>query len=115
MLIDGYLYGANNGALLCVDFAKGKVKWSESSVGAASVCAADGRLYARAHKDGTTVLVEPSPDGYREKGKFKPRDEDRPKREERGSSLVWPHPVVANGGLFLRDQGILLCYDVRAK
>lgn len=22
------------------------------------------------------------------------------------------HPVVANGGLYLRDQGVLFCYDI---
>lgn len=26
-----------------------------------------------------------------------------------------PYPVVANGGLYLRDQGVLFCYDVAAK
>ena len=24
---------------------------------------------------------------------------------------AWPHPVVANGKLYIRDQDVLLCYD----
>jgi alcohol dehydrogenase (cytochrome c) len=28
---------------------------------------------------------------------------------------AWPHPVVANGKLYLRDQNLLLCYELSAK
>ena len=26
---------------------------------------------------------------------------------------VWTHPVVLNGRLYLRDQDLIFCYDVR--
>jgi hypothetical protein len=52
------------------------------------------------------ALVEASPDGYKEKGRFEPPGHaNRP---------AWPHPVVANGRLYLRDGNVLLCYDVKA-
>lgn len=112
VLLDGFLYATNSQAMFCVEFATGKVKWTERGVGAASVCYADGRLYARGHGGGkggaaTVALVVPSPDGYTEKGRFAQPD--------RSTMPAWPHPVVANGGLYLRDQGVLLCYDVKAK
>lgn len=25
--------------------------------------------------------------------------------------MAWAHPVVANGKLYIRDQGLLLCYE----
>ena len=53
------------------------------------------------------ALVEASADGYREKGRLK--------QLGRSKSPAWPHPVVANGGLYLRDQDMLLCYDVKAE
>jgi alcohol dehydrogenase (cytochrome c) len=28
---------------------------------------------------------------------------------------AWAHPVIANGKLYIRDQGVLYCYDVAAK
>ena len=28
---------------------------------------------------------------------------------------IWTHPVVANGKLYLRDQDIIYCFDVKAK
>ena len=27
---------------------------------------------------------------------------------------IWTHPVVANGKLFLRDEDLIFCYDVKA-
>ena len=30
-------------------------------------------------------------------------------------SQTYSSPVVANGKLYIRDQGVLLCYDVKAK
>jgi hypothetical protein len=27
----------------------------------------------------------------------------------------WPHPVIADGKLYLRDQQTLMCYDVKAR
>jgi outer membrane protein assembly factor BamB len=105
VLVDGHLYGTTPNELFCADFATGKVKWSAQSVRAASICYADGRLYVRGH-GGEVALVEATPEEYREKGRFQ-----QPDRSERPA---WPHPVVANGGFYLRDQGVLLCYDVAA-
>jgi outer membrane protein assembly factor BamB len=104
VLIDGHLYGTNGQAMFCAEFATGQVKWTERSVGPASVCFADGRLYARGH-GGEVALVEPSPAEYREKGRFK--------QPSRTKDPAWPHPVVANGGFYLRDGDNLWCYDVR--
>jgi hypothetical protein len=81
------------------------VKWKERSVGPASLCYADGRIYARSFET-QVALIEATPDAYREHGRFSPPDRSKVK--------AWPHPVVANGGLYLRDQGVLQCYEVSA-
>jgi len=46
----------------------------------------------------------PTVDGDR-RGRFRQPD--------RSGSPAWAHPVLANGKLYLRDQDVLLCYDVR--
>jgi hypothetical protein len=46
-------------------------------------------------------------EGYHEHGRF-----DQPDRSGKNS---WPHPVIAGGKLYLRDQDVLLCYNVKAK
>jgi outer membrane protein assembly factor BamB len=105
VLIDGHLYGASSQGLYCADLATGKQKWSEKSTGNASICFADGRLYVRSHSTGDVFLVEASATEYSEKGRLKQPD--------RSKVSAWPHPVVANGGLYLRDQDVLLCYEVK--
>jgi hypothetical protein len=63
-----------------------------------------GRLYYRTEK-GTMLLVEPNPKQYVERGRFEQPD--------RTQQPAWTHPVIANGKLYLRDQDLLLCYDVK--
>lgn len=104
VLVDGNLYGTSSQAMFCADFSTGKIKWAERALGPSSVAYADGRIYVRAHASGDVAIVEPSPEGYREKGRFKQPD--------RSEIQAWPHPVIANGGLYLRDQGTLFCYNV---
>jgi outer membrane protein assembly factor BamB len=114
VLIEGHLYGTNSQALFCVEFLTGEVKWRERGVGAASVAYADGRLYVRG-ENGQMALVEPSPEGYREKGRFTPGGAPEHGAGPGGFPSVgaWPHPVVANGRLYLRDLGTLWSYDIR--
>ena len=115
IIFDGCLYGANGGneggALVCLDFRTGNVLWDErDSAGSrapkGSVALADGRLYYRTEK-GTMLLIEPNPKQYVERGRF-----DQP---DRSQQPAWTHPVIANGKLYLRDQDVLLCYDVKAR
>ena len=105
-----FLYGTTGEALTCVVFATGDVKWQDRALGAASLCFADGRLYLHS-ENGDAALVEPSPEGYREKGRFTPPEQ--PKRIN-NMEKAWTYPVVANGRLFLRDHGLLWCYDIKA-
>ena len=75
-------------------------------MGTGAVCYADGHLYVRGEK-GAVALVEATPDGYKEKGRFTQPDH--------GRVAAWPHPVIANGCLYLRDQGFVFCYDIKDK
>jgi len=110
IVVDGCLYGANGGneggSLVCLDFKTGNVLWDGRDSGApkGSVALADGRLYYRA-ENGTMLLIEPNSKQYVERGRF-----DQP---DRSGQAAWPHPVIANGKLYLRDQDLLLCYTVK--
>ena len=65
---------------------------------------ADGMLYCRSER-GPISLVEGTPEGFKLKGRF--NQPDRSGRE------AWPHLVIANGLMFVRDQNVLLCYEVK--
>ena len=109
--VGGDLYGTMSQGLVCADFATGEVKWQDRCVGPGAVCYADGRLYVHSEKD-DVALVEATPDGYHELGKF-----TLPDQPERGrpAAQAWAYPVVANGRLYIRDLGTLWCYDVKAQ
>jgi outer membrane protein assembly factor BamB len=105
--VGDYLYGTSRG-LLCVTFTSGEVKWEDRSIGASSICFADGNLYLHG-ENGDVALVEATPEQYVEKGRFTP-----PNPPDRGNSKAWAYPVVANGRLYIRELGSLWCYDVQA-
>ena len=111
VLVGGNLYGTNSQGLICADFVTSDVKWQDRSIGASSVCYAEGRLYLHG-ENGDVALVEATPEGYREKGKFTP-----PGIQPRGrvNSKAWAYPVVSGGKLYIRDLGCVWCYDVSAK
>jgi outer membrane protein assembly factor BamB len=104
-----YLYGTAGPVLVCVEFATGTIQWEDRGIGTGSVLYADGRLYLHGETRGDVALVEATPEGYREKGRFMPPD-----APDRGPSRAWAYPVVANGRLYIRDLGSLWCYDVKA-
>jgi outer membrane protein assembly factor BamB len=107
--IGDYLYGTTAQAMLCVEFATGQVKWEDRALGAASLCYADGRFYLHG-ENGDIALVEPSPEAYREKGRFTPPGQPK---HANAMEKAWAYPVVANGRLYVRDHGSLWCYNIK--
>ena len=105
VLVDGYLYGFSNSILTCLEFATGEMMWRHRSVGKGSLSYADGHLYILSENN-VVGLVEATPAGYREKGRFTIADQ---------GWQSWAHPVVSRGRLYLRNQGILAAYDIQAQ
>jgi outer membrane protein assembly factor BamB len=108
VLVGDHLFGTTNQVLVCADFNTGKIKWTDRCIGAASVFYADGLLFLHG-ENGDVALVEASPEAYREKGRFTPPDQPK-----RGASKAWAYPVVSNGRLYIRDMGVMWCYDIKA-
>jgi outer membrane protein assembly factor BamB len=105
VLVNGHLYGYNNSILTCLEWASGKLMWRDRSVGKGAVAAADGHLYVLSENN-VVGLVEATPTAYREKGRFTIKDQGLPS---------WAHPVVAGGRLYIRNQGTLASYDIKAR
>lgn len=105
VLIGDHLYGFSGSILTAMKFDTGEIAWRDRSVGKGSLVFADGHLYLFS-ENGVVGLVEASPAGYKEKGRFRIQQESLP---------TWAHPVVAGGRLYLRDQDTIYAYDVREK
>jgi outer membrane protein assembly factor BamB len=105
VLIGDYLYGFSSSILTAMKFDTGELAWRDRSVGKGSLVYADGHLYLLS-ENGVVGLVEATPAGYKEKGRFRIQQDSLP---------TWAHPVVAGGMLYLRDQDTIYAYDVREK
>lgn len=99
-------HGHNNGLPMCIDMMTGQRLWEKergAGTGSAAVVYADGHLYFR-YEDGEMALIEANPEKYVLKSHFR-------LHSVKGKS--WPHPVIADGKLYIRDQDTLLCYNLR--
>ncbi len=105
VLIGDHLYGFSSSILTAMKFDTGELAWRDRSVGKGSLVYADGHLYLLS-ENGVVGLVEATPAGYKEKGRFRIQQDSLP---------TWAHPVVAGGTLYLRDQDTIYAYDVREK
>jgi len=113
--VGDYVYGYSDGkGWTCQKLQTGEAAWADKEkLKKGSIAFADGMLYCREEAGnsksvkGTVALLEATPQGFVEKGRFDPPD-----RSDKNS---WSHPVIAGGKLYLRDQEVLLCYDVKAK
>ncbi len=110
VLVGDYLYaghGHNKGFPICVELESGKVAWGgdirNAGTDSATVVYADGRVYFR-YQNGIILLVEASPSGYVEKGTLEIPDLTSPS---------WPHLAISDGRLYVREQDLLYCYDLR--
>ena len=112
ILHSGHLYGySDKGGWTCMNFATGEVKWQHRKHRKGAISYADGCFYCLEEGSGTIALIEASTDGWNEVGKFKlePQTELR-----KPSGKIWVHPVISNGKMYLRDQDLIFCFDVKA-
>jgi outer membrane protein assembly factor BamB len=109
VLVGNHVYlghGHNQGLPMCVELLTGKIAWGPvrgPGAESAAVLYADGHLYFR-YQNAVMALIEATPEAYRLKASFT-------LPSHLGDS--WPHPVISDGRLYLRDQDVLMCYDLR--
>jgi len=110
LLVDDHVYsgiGHNKGLPASLELATGKMAWGPvrtDGKASAAIAYADGRIYLR-YQNGLMILAEATPEEFRQKGSFMIPDVE---------AESWPHPVIADGMLYLREQDNLYCYDLRA-
>lgn len=101
VVVDGSIYGFDNGTLRCFGADDGERCWSKRGFGKGSVVAADGLLFVLSDA-GLVALVRASPAGYEELG-----------RVQAMAGRSWTAPSIANGRLYLRDFDEIVSLDIR--
>lgn len=110
ILVGDYIYGHADAGWTCQNFKTGEEVWNHRPFGKGAVAYADGMLYCQEEGSGTVALIEASPAGWKEHGRFRPEPQSKIRPSE---GRIWVHPVISNGRLFLRDQELIYCYDVK--
>ena len=101
-----YADSDDQGIPYCANLMDGEIRWKGRGSGknSAAISAADGCLYIH-FADGRMVLAKADPSAYTEVGSFEiPGSGTRPS---------WSHPVISNGKLYLRENGEILCYNIK--
>ena len=112
-MVGKHVYGFHlKRAWECINLETGAVAWTSprKAVGAGSVIAADGRLYVLAEDSGEVAMLAASPEGYKEISKFKIPELSSLKKSR---GRLWAHPAISDGKLFIRDQELLYCFEIR--
>jgi outer membrane protein assembly factor BamB len=104
ILYKDHIYGYDDKSLACLDLATGTPKWSDPAFKQGTLAMADGMLYVLG-QEGSLALVKPSPEKCERIAEFKTPL----------TKTCWIRPIVANGKLFVRDEALMLCYDISGK
>lgn len=100
VLVDGFLYGFDDGTLKCLEAASGEERWGKRGFSKGSLIYADGRLIVLGER-GTLALVDADPEQYTERA-----------RTQLFRSKTWTMPSLADGRLFVRDQSELVALEM---
>ena len=95
---DGFIYGLDDGILVCLDAADGALKWKEGRYGHGQVILS-GSLLLVTDESGDVVLVEPVPQEHRELTRFPALH-----------SKTWNPPALAGDYLVVRNDKEAACY-----
>ncbi len=101
VLLDGHIYGLDEGILACVEAATGRLAWKGGRYGHGQLLLAGNRLLITT-ETGELALVHATPAGHQELARV-PGIEGR----------TWNVPAIENGILLVRNAREMAAFDVR--
>jgi outer membrane protein assembly factor BamB len=101
VLVDGVLYGFDDGTLKAIDPSGGEEHWRQRGFAKGSLIYADGHLIIFGER-GQLAVAEATPEAYRERSSA-----------QVFNAKTWTMPTLADGRLFLRSERELVALDLR--
>lgn len=114
VLIDGHIYGfSDNAGWVCQNLETGEIVWKQRlrEPGKGAVTGVNNRLLCLDERTGSLTVASVSPEGWKEFGRME--IPERSGEESAMDNMVWSHPAVANGKLYIRDHNLLFCFDLK--
>jgi outer membrane protein assembly factor BamB len=103
VLVEGYIYGLDEGILACVDAATGDLKWKGGRYGYGQLVASVNRLIVLTEQ-GDLVLVEATMSKHTELARFTALE-----------GKTWNVPAISDGILLVRNAREAAAFDVRKR
>ena len=110
VLVNDHIYGFSDASgWVCQNFMTGEIAWRQRirEVGKGALLAVNDRLILQDERTGLLSVVEASPNGWKEFGRMPLPEQSK---LETMDNMIWVHPVVANGKLYVRDHDLLFCF-----
>lgn len=103
VLHNGYIYGLDEGILVCLDVNTGERKWKEGRFGYGQIILTNGHLIVTSDQ-GEVALIKATPDKYTEVARF-----------SAVQGQTWNYPAIASGRLLVRNSNEMAAYDLSVK
>jgi outer membrane protein assembly factor BamB len=103
VLYNGYIYGLDEGILVCLDVNTGERKWKDGRYGYGQIILAGSNLIVTSDQ-GDVALVKATPSKYTEVARF-----------TAVQGQTWNYPAIANGRLLVRNSNEMAAYDISGK
>jgi outer membrane protein assembly factor BamB len=97
---DGFLYGLDEGILVCLDAQTGERRWRDGRFGHGQLLLQDDLLFVLSDT-GEFALVEANPQAYRKLGSIRAL-----------TGKTWNYLAIAHGRAFLRNDREMVCYQL---
>ena len=104
VLHNGYVYGLDEGILVCLDVNTGERKWKEGRFGYGLVILASDHLIVTNGDTGEVALIKATPDKYTEVARFAALQ-----------GRTWNYPAIADGRLLVRNSSEMAAYDISGR
>ena len=103
VLYNGYIYGLDEGILVCLDVNTGERKWKDGRYGYGQVILAGNHLIVTSDQ-GDVALVNATPAQYTQVARF-----------TAVQGQTWNYPAIANGRLLVRNSNEMAAYDISGR
>lgn len=97
---DGFVYGLDDGILVCLDLADGQRRWKQGRYGHGQILLIDDVILVQC-ESGDIALVEASPESHRELARLTAL-----------TRKTWNNPAVAGRRLLVRNDQEAACYEL---
>jgi len=103
VLYNGYIYGLDEGIMVCLDVNTGERKWKEGRFGYGQIILTNGHLIVTSDQ-GEVALLKATPEKYTEVARF-----------TAVQGQTWNYPAIASGRLLVRNSNEMAAYDLSVK